>query len=368
MSGSLESLAAEAQRASPRGPVRGRIATSFLSPLSALVLLAGTAGCVGDIRASNDFLAFGEINASVEADGGSPEYEPLASFFYSHQGDRFRAIAEYVYAPLEKELERLQLGVRVGDSTVWVGRFHSPVGYVNSVLHHGSYLETSITRSRIWAYEDEGGVIPMHVSGMLFEGERQIEKGRLQYQVGVGAGTVLTPAGLEPVDLLRPSFVGSSAAMAKVSYFWDDLGESVLGGYVGHFRMQVEGTGEKATQRLAGVFINRAGQRWAVRADAVAVDVAQAGASSRFANAHLQVERNFGERTVGYVRGEATAFTGSNAYLARFPGFVRREVMVGMRYDFSKMACGKLQVSRSQTIEGKSDNFVHAQLCFMFSP
>lgn len=346
----------------------GRFSRSCLSPALALALLAGTVGWAGDAHAGDDFLAFGELDAGAETWGGSPEFEPVASIFYSHQGERFRALAEFVYGPKEKELERLQMGLRVGAATVWIGRFHTPVGYVNSVLHHGSFLETSITRSRVWSYEDGGGVIPMHVSGLLLEGGRPIDKGSLQYQVGVGAGPVLTSAGLVPVDLLEPSFAGSSAVMAKAGYSWDGLEENVVGAYLGYFRVPVQATGDWLTQRLTGVFINRVGERWSVRADAVAVDVAQAGPRTRFVNGYLQLERNFGQRLVGFARGEATVFTGSNAYLERFPGFVRRELLLGMRYDFSKTACGKLQVGRGETVEGKSANSIHAQLCFMFSP
>jgi len=76
-------------------------------------------------------------------------------------GDRVVSLAELIFETgpdghVGTDLERFQIGYQFNDqATVWVGRFHTPYGYVNTALHHGVWLamrcdvpSSSISRTR----------------------------------------------------------------------------------------------------------------------------------------------------------------------------------------------------------------------------
>ncbi len=107
-------------------------------------------------------------------------------------GDRVKGLVELAYeydqnGVLSADLERLQLGYVASDSlTVWGGRFHTPYGYWNTAFHHGAEIQTSITRPRMIAFEDQGGILPSHTVGVWGTGKVDTAAGRLSYDAFVG--------------------------------------------------------------------------------------------------------------------------------------------------------------------------------------
>jgi hypothetical protein len=69
------------------------------------------------------------------------------------------------------DLERLQLTFRMNDHLqLTAGRYHTGIGFYNTAFHHGSYFETPIGHPRVFAFEDEGGVLPVHETGITARG------------------------------------------------------------------------------------------------------------------------------------------------------------------------------------------------------
>ena len=90
---------------------------------------------------------------------------PAASLFVTSISGPVRFLAEVLMSDQERELERFQFGYQLDAAqTLWLGRFHNPIGYWNSTYHHGSHLQTTILRPALIDYEDKGGVIPSHPS------------------------------------------------------------------------------------------------------------------------------------------------------------------------------------------------------------
>jgi len=88
---------------------------------------------------------------------------------------------------LAVDLERLQLGYQLGDSTkLWLGRFHTPYGYYNNAFHHGQQIATSLRRPKFLAFEDQGGVLPAHTVGLWVNGSRRFGDGRWTYDAFIG--------------------------------------------------------------------------------------------------------------------------------------------------------------------------------------
>jgi len=85
------------------------------------------------------------------------------------------------------DLERAQIGYQLADqATVWLGRFHSPYGYVNTALHHGAWVNNSLRRPGFLQFEDSGGIVPAHTVGLWLTGAPRVGLGKVQYDAYVG--------------------------------------------------------------------------------------------------------------------------------------------------------------------------------------
>ena len=87
------------------------------------------------------------------------------------------------------DLERAQIGYQFSDAaTVWLGRFHTPYGYVNTALHHGAWISNSLRRPKFLAFEDQGGSLPAHTVGAWLAGATHVGAGKVLYDFYVGNG------------------------------------------------------------------------------------------------------------------------------------------------------------------------------------
>ncbi len=71
---------------------------------------------------------------------------------------------------------------------VAVGRFHTALGYWNDTYHHGSYLATSATRPVMERFEDAGGLLPVHNTGIEIRGNGLVGSGNFGYIFNIGNG------------------------------------------------------------------------------------------------------------------------------------------------------------------------------------
>jgi hypothetical protein len=109
-------------------------------------------------------------------------------------GGQVLALAELIFevgpnGEVGTDLERFQIGYQFNDkATVWVGRFHTPYGYVNTALHHGVWLADALRRPKFANFEDHGGVMPAHTVGVWVTGAQRLTEGKVLYDVYVGNG------------------------------------------------------------------------------------------------------------------------------------------------------------------------------------
>ena len=97
------------------------------------------------------------------------------------------------------DLERAEIGYTFSDAaTLWAGRFHTPYGYWNTAFHHGSQMQTSVTRPRFLDFEDKGGILPAHMVGMLVSGKTGAGDGKLTYDAYAGNGPAIAIDGTAP--------------------------------------------------------------------------------------------------------------------------------------------------------------------------
>ena len=87
------------------------------------------------------------------------------------------------------DLERAQIGYTFSDAaTVWLGRFHTPFGYMNTALHHGSWISNALRRPAFLNFEDHDGVLPVHTVGGWLTGAQRGDGGKVLYDVYAGNG------------------------------------------------------------------------------------------------------------------------------------------------------------------------------------
>ena len=62
-----------------------------------------------------------------------------------------------------------------------VGKIHTPIGYWNRFYHHGRWLQTTVDRPEILKFEDDGGPLPAHSTGIQLSGIAMFEGFDLNY-------------------------------------------------------------------------------------------------------------------------------------------------------------------------------------------
>ena len=107
-------------------------------------------------------------------------------------GGQVRSLFELVFeydrvGNLGTDLERAQIGYAFNDQVnVWLGRFHTPYGYWQTAFHHGAQIQPSLLRPRFIDFEDKGGILPAHTTGIWATGGLPFEGGKFTYDFYAG--------------------------------------------------------------------------------------------------------------------------------------------------------------------------------------
>jgi len=252
---------------------------------------------------------------------------------------------------------------------LWVGRFHQPGKYWTTEHHHGQYLQTSISRPGIEEWEDEGGVLPTHITGLLLE-TGKIRKDSSGYQIAVSAGfaPVLTEGGLEPFEPWDPSSDHGAAFNFRLAFLPDYFGNNqfgILGGWndieIGsdNFASQI-GT-ESVEQLQLGVYMN---WRWEqlriifkinylenkhIRADGDFTD--------DFWSGYIQAEYAIGSYWTVYGRHENSSGENDTEFIRLIPNFVSHRNLFGVRWDIATTHALTLEISDAETLTSDFDQY-----------
>lgn len=280
---------------------------------------------------------------------------PAVDLFYALDHEHLRFLGEYLVDKDDHALERFQVGVRIGEPTIWLGRFHNPIGYWNTQYHHGAYLQTSASRPGIVAFEGGDGPLPMHLTGVLAEGIHEFGKAGIHYTLAAGLGPQLKKE-LAPFDVLDPDGshrFGSTLRFSyqPVSYGLDDIGFSLSYTKIPADTLDLR----SVRQSIAGVFGNW--QFGELRALAELLYVRNRMAftteniSKEFVNGYAQLEWKLNEKWTPFGRVERTFVDREDQYLDTFSRVVRDRFLIGARYDFYRNMALKLEVSRDKLEE-----------------
>jgi hypothetical protein len=289
-----------------------------------------------------------------------------ADTLFSLQKGPVRLFGEFLLSDHEGDLERFQLGWQASEDTViWVGRYHQPTSVWNHDHHHGQYLSTSITRPALDEWEDLGGILPQHFTGMLIESSRPAFGGwRLQTALGGGIAPRITPDGLDPFDLLHPNSthhqVGYQARASLHPGELSDTGFGLLAATdelttMGLVAPPVPGL-DHVDLKLIGAFGAYAGNDWKVLGTWYYVYtklVAPTGSpTDHFGLGYLELEKHLAGDFTGFARLEESVHASDATYLKLFPAFFKAKYVGGVRWDFVSRQAVTLQLSNSHTLAG----------------
>lgn len=346
---------------------------------AALVLFAAAAHADGLLLFPS--LSYFDRYASDDPDIKAHEFVPALDIFYTANFDQFRFIGEYYASNREKEMERLQAGWRImPGKTLWLGRFHNPLSFWNTELHHGNFLQTSISRPAIANYEDAQGILPAHITGLLLESSRAVDDAEISYAAGVGIGPTIETsssatrapfAGLKAFDLLDPKHPGKIAAGFRLAYHPEAASANQVGASLGYARIEARDLAPvtEVRQTVLGAFFTWEKQQLKFVGEAFALDHHVAGAanpSSRTVlSAYLQPEYRFNDSLAAFARVEGTS-RAADSYLALLPEFPVRRVGGGIRFDFYDSHAVKVEFNRDRHHHGAEFSSLSVQWSMIY--
>ena len=125
----------------------------------------------------------------------------------SQLAEHFSVLSELTFEPdvnndMTVDLERMLLVYSANDHLqLSFGRSHTSIGYYNTAYHHSTWLQTTTERPFLFAFEDQGGILPIHTVGVSASGQIPSGKLGLHYVAEVGNGRESrSPLDQEPVE------------------------------------------------------------------------------------------------------------------------------------------------------------------------
>ncbi|HKX32018.1 MAG TPA: hypothetical protein VJ302_30300 [Blastocatellia bacterium] len=162
---------------------------------------------------------FSDLNyraSTVKGQTNSFAMGQMDLFFNSRLSDKMNVLAEAVFEAdeeneLEFDLERIMLQYAVNDYfNFGIGRYHTAIGYYNTAFHHGTWFQTATGRPFLFAFEDDGGILPIHNVGVTINGRIPSGKLGLNYVAELGNGRASRSKLSEAVQIANDENNGKS--------------------------------------------------------------------------------------------------------------------------------------------------------------
>ena len=245
-----------------------------------------------------------------------------------------------------------------------VGRYHTSIGYYNTTYHHGTWLETAVSRPRILEFEDEGGLLPIHDVGVSVSGA--IPSGRLglHYVAEIGNGRDYTP-GAEPVQNVKDK--NSFKALNLALYARPDWLPGLQAGVSVHFDRLSAALLPTVNQTIASAHAVYVSPEFEWLNEVVLLRHESSLGTFQTLGGYSQIARRFGKFRP-YLRYQF--LDGSErdplVQLAGVAG-LQQTLSLGVRFDFTALAALKLQWDH--TLDAEEDapgNELTLQMSFTF--
>jgi len=375
---SSPSPAATAAAAPAPAPAPGAAPAQTPEPEAAPVYQAPP---VNEVAPRLKMIVFGDVGA--QGYSHSPDtflFGSLDLFMTARLSSKVSVLGEVLFIAendnsLSPDVERLILTYRQNDYfSISAGRMHSWIGYYNTAFNYGEFLETTTDRPFIYAFDDQGGVLPMQEVGVNMTG--RIPSGNLgvHYVLELGNGEAWGP-NVEPTQNNQDA--NNSKSVNGGLYMQPErLSGLQLGFSLRHDNLTIPGPAVHETIATAHVvFIDT---RYEILNEGVIVRHTEpTGPVFRTYAFYTQFSRKFGH-VRPYFRYQyfnapnddpVYIYAGPNDYAPGYVnGFVARlnGPSAGVRYDFSGHSALKLQYDRISERALPTTNGLTAQVAFTF--
>lgn len=182
LSQAVEELKSQPGEGAPEGAVAGLVEKSPFGP-------------------KLELRGFGDVSLKVEEDAGAEEASSntfalgqVDLFINSELSDKVSVLNENVFEfesdnTTELDVERLEIKYALTPQfNLRAGRSHTPIGYWNTAYHHSAWMHTTAFRPLAFDWEDEVGIIPVHMVGLMGDGETRFGPWHLDYALAVANG------------------------------------------------------------------------------------------------------------------------------------------------------------------------------------
>src|SRR5215469_12745266 len=154
-----------------------------------------------NVRGDTTAFSLGQLNLFVTSDI-SEKFKALSEIVFEGGPDNIYGVRTGVANQMSVDVERYLVQYSYNDYfNIGAGRYHTAIGYYNTAYHHSTWFQTTTDRPFLFAFEDRGGILPIHSVGVSASG--LIPSGRLglHYVAEVGNGRASrTPLTEEPVQ------------------------------------------------------------------------------------------------------------------------------------------------------------------------
>ena len=114
--------------------------------------------------------ALGELDLFITSDI-SEKFNFLSELVFEAGPDNIYGVQRGVPNAFKVEPERYLIQYSYNDYfNISAGRFHTAIGYYNTAYHHSTWFQTTTGRPYLFAFEDEGGILPTHTVGVTATG------------------------------------------------------------------------------------------------------------------------------------------------------------------------------------------------------
>jgi hypothetical protein len=332
---------------------------------------------VNDRLKLNVFGDVGFETTDLKPSSNTFEIGSLDLFMTARLSDKVSALAEVLFVSssdntIIPDVERLLLQYRHNDYfTAGLGRYHTSIGYYNTAFHQGTWFETTVDRPFMYAFDDEGGFLPLQEVGVTTSGLIPSGKLGLTYVAEVGNGRDHLIGG-EPAQNSQDRNNGKSFNFALSAHpAWLsglDLGFSMYHDYL-TFSDNINHSELISTVHFVYLtstyeFLNEAMLVRHVGSSTTAPGVFHTPAF------YTEISRKVHSAYRPYFRYQyINAGVNEPIYGDPTDGPVvgrRNAASVGLRYDFTEHTAFKLQYDRAQRRGVQSSNGLDTQFAFTF--
>ena len=301
----------------------------------------------------------------------SPDGILAADILYGVSWEQFHFLGEYLASNKETELERLQLGVQFSENKfAWIGRFHTPSNFWMTAYHHGQYLQTSISLPGIAQFEDFGGIIPAHSTGLLIDTSHVFEDSTgINAAFSIGTAPVLDEGFMETFNILNPQPGHNLAYHLRLSYQPDYFDNNKIG-IIASFadlnteEIFIQNTPIGAVEQITiGAFVDWSWHDWRlISSFSHIINHLYSNEliiEDDFTSGYVQAEYAVSKDWVLFGRVEESYSTNNSAYLQLIPNFIESRQMIGARFEFLSQHALTFEAAHIETL---NENFEQVRI------